>query len=301
MLSCVKIYAIVITYNPDICLLDKAYNSIVNQVDKMVYIDNQSINREDVIRWSVGKNIVLLCLDENEGIGTAQNIGIRLALEEGASHVVLFDQDSVIDIDFVNSLYRTEQKCLEKGLRVGVVAPVYCSYSGYNYPICTIRQQKLVKLQVETISEYVEVSHSIASGQLIRTSILGEVGLMNEGFFIEFVDYEFCFRIQKYGYKVIVTNKATMRHMMGDNQIRIGDRLVGIYSPFRRYFYFRNSILFWKLDYVPKFFSQRYLKLLFPKFLIACLYGPKRMQQFKYCIKGFRDGLKGVTGKITIK
>lgn len=297
-----KVYAVVISYNPNVELLDAEYKSIVYQVDTIIYVDNNSVNRDDVSEWCFGKkNAILICMDNNEGIGAAQNAGIKKALQDGASHVVIFDQDTVVNEGFVEALMSAENKAIEDGINVGITGPIYFAHDdGFPYPILTIENGRYKTVAPTDFEHYYTVSHLIASGELIRREVLEKCGLMREDYFIEYVDYEYCFRICKRGYKCIVTNKASMQHQMGDRQIMIRGRKVGIYSPFRRYFTCRNSLLIQRENVYPVVFKRRYLILSLGKFVISLLYGPKRFSQLRYCCKGYWDGILRRSGKCSI-
>lgn len=296
------VFAIIVFFNPDISLIESAYESIISQVDYIVYVDNNSKNRKNLISWFKSKERIHYLLNtDNKGIAYAQNVGISCAIEKGASHVVLFDQDSVIDQHFISTLLETEKECLNNDIKVGVVSPVYQSFDGIKYPIVTLQNGRVHRIKQDSIIDYKIISHSIASGQLIRTSIFKEVGLMKDNYFIDMVDFEFCFRILRFGYKCIVTNKAIMHHKLGDNQLKIGRRIVGIYTPFRRYFTVRNSILFMKEQHVPFIVGFYYFKLALGKILLGITYGPNRLKQFRYCMKGLYDGLRNNAGKCSIQ
>lgn len=295
-----KIFAIVITYNPDLQLLDAEYNSLVPQVDRIVYIDNFSKNREDIKQWILHKNAAeIIWLEDNEGIGAAQNAGIRSALKSNATHIIIFDQDSVVAEDFVENLYHAEQKALSDGVNVGLTGPVYFSPDRkYAYPILNINNNRMQRLPQDIVrDDYMQVSHIIASGELIRREVIEKAGLMKESWFIGYIDFEFCFRAAQHGFSTIVTKNATMYHQMGDRQVKILGRKIGIYSPFRRYFDCRNTILIQKDNILPKILCRYCLKLMWGKILISLILGPHRIQQFKYCLCGLIDGLKGKTGK----
>ena len=298
-----RIYAVVILYNPNLRLLKEEYESISNQVEKIVYVDNNSKNKESIEKWVKDKqNTHIIWLCDNEGIGTAQNEGIRYSLSNGASHIVIFDQDSVIADNFVDALYRSESSAISNGVQVGITGPIYTSHeSNFLYPILTIQENRFYTVNPDVFDDYFEVTHLIASGQLIRTDVIETIGLMREDYFIEYVDYEYCFRAAAKGFKCIVSKNAVMQHQMGDKQISVKGRKIGIYSPFRRYFTCRNAFLIQKEDIYPKVFRRRYLKLAIGKFIVACIYGPKRLQQLRYCLRGFIDGYKGIYGKCTIK
>ena len=297
-----KVYAVIITFNPEIFLLEKEYLSVVSQVGHIVYVDNCSRNKESIYNWSKDKrNASFIWLDENEGLGTAQNVGIKLALERDASHVIIFDQDTVVNMDFVKSLLETEKKAISDGVNVGMIGPVYKSHDDdFPYPVWSLENDKLIKIPQDDIDDYREVTHIIASGSLIRREVFVSVGLMREDLFLGYIDFEYCFRVAQHGFKIIVTNNACMRHQMGDRQIIIHGRKIGLYSPFRRYFDCRNTILIQNDKVFPKVIRRYYLKLIIGKFFVSILYGPQRWKQLIYCIRGFYDGICGKTGKCNL-
>lgn len=297
-----SIFAIVISFNPKLDLLTKEYESIVHQVDGIIYIDNNSLNKDAVALWSNNRDKVdLIQLDNNYGIGVAQNAGIKKALDNGATHIIIFDQDSVVNEDFVKTLFEAEENALNSGVNVGITGPIYKSFNdNYLYPIITLKGNNLIEIPYDSFKEYVQVSHVIASGSLIRRQVFEKVGLLNESLFIDFIDFEFCFRARKYGYDTIITKAACMHHMMGDKQILLFGRKIGIYSPFRRYFDARNAILIWRKNLLPTALCKHYIKILFGKILVSFMFGPDRLRQFKYISKGLYDGLRGIDGFCTV-
>lgn len=284
-------------------LLDREFTAISNQVEHIIYIDNNSANRKDVIEWIQDKasKAQLILMPDNEGIGAAQNAGIKRALQDGASHVVIFDQDSVVDEGFVNALLRAEKNAIREGLKVGLTGPVYQSFDDvFVYPIRTLKNNRMGVIPFDSFDDYVQVSHIIASGSLIRREVIEEIGLLNEFLFIGYIDYEYCFRALSKGFVSIVTKNACMHHMMGDRQIKILGRKIGIYSPFRRYFDCRNTILIQKQKILPAVVCGYYRRLLYGKVFVSLLFGPDRLKQAKFMYKGFSDGIKNITGKCTI-
>lgn len=303
MESDVLVYAVIITFNPELDLLNKEYNSIKNQVAGIFYVDNNSLNKNAIKEWSNGKhNIHFDWLESNEGIGYAQNVGIKHALEHKASHVIIFDQDSIVASNFVENLVLSEKQAIDSGLNVGITGPIYFSEDdGYAYPILDVSKGKVARIPQESFNTFLKTTHVIASGELIKAEVFRKIGLMREDLFIGYIDFEFCFRASKYSYDTIVTKSAVMKHKMGDNQIVLFGRKIGIYSPFRRYFDCRNTLLIQKDTIFPKCLRKYYLKLMFGKILISLIFGPKRLLQLKYCLRGLSDGLKGVGGHCSIK
>lgn len=294
--------AVIITFNPDLRMLNNEYFSIIKQVDGIIYVDNFSENKEEIQKWHIDKDkIKIIWLNENKGLGVAQNIGIKSAFELGATHIILFDQDSVIDDGFVSALYKAETRAIIEGHNVGLTGPIYQSHNdGYTYPILSIENNKFKEIPIESFEEYVHVSHIIASGALIKKEAYKTIGPLQEDYFIGYIDHEYAFRAAKNGFEVIVAKTACMKHQMGDSQIKIFGKKIGLYSPFRRYFDCRNTILIQKSQYFPKVYKRHYLKLVFAKVVISLVFGPKRLRQIQYCFKGFIDGIRNVSGICTV-
>lgn len=294
-----NITAVVVTYNPNLEMLDKEYNSIVGQVSRLIYVDNFSKDHYKLSEWASDKdNLQFIWLESNKGLGFAQNIGLKKAFEEGASHVILFDQDSVIDSGYVESLLKAEQLAIAQGHNVGLSGPIYQSHDeSYFYPIVSIVNGKFTNIALGSFKDYVVVSHIIASGSLIRKELFEKVGLLEDKYFISYIDHEYAFRASKYGFETIVAKKAYMKHQMGDSQVKVLGRKIGLYSPFRRYFDCRNTMLIQKNPYFPKVYKRHYLKYIIGKFIISLIYGPQRMNQIKFSFRGFYDGIIGKTGK----
>lgn len=297
-----KVVTIIVTYNPIISkLIEVLHAHICTDVTRIVIIDNASLNYSDIEQAvkSFGlTNIELVRLPENSGIAAAQNIGIRRAIEVGCSHVMLFDQDSLTSPETVNALLTDEAKLIAAGVRVGAIGPSFRDpRSGSLYPQIKIKGPMLKKLWLKSDTEPVEVSFIIASGSLIRIDVLKHVGTMNEEFFIDSVDVEWCLRAIAQGYRIFVSTKAIMSHTIGDHRERSLGREISIHSPLRRYYIARNSILLARLPWVPLGFKIREVFCVLtrvPVFLLAVNFN---WNYIKYITKGILHGLLGRSGQ----
>jgi rhamnosyltransferase len=102
------------------------------------------------------------------------------------------------------------------------------------------------------------MSSAITSGSLVRLSVFDEIGLYDEGFFIDGIDFDFCLRLRRAGYAIHRVPDALMRHQLGD-AVDIPQALQKYYarhSPVRRYYMARNLM----------YMAERYL-FVFPGFI----------------------------------
>lgn len=283
------IYAVIITYNPNKELLDLQFNSLEKQVDKIVYIDNASnenINPNN-------EKTILVQNYHNLGLGKAQNQGIKIALNNGADFILLFDQDSVPPCDFVLKLMQVYMEA-KKIFSVGLVAPAIKNdynkdFDIENYGIL-IRGIELKRVPLDRITN---VSYCIASGSLIPSDVFSNVGYIKEEMFIDGMDFEWCLRAKSKGFSIIQTNITFLSHRLGDGD---KDRILS-HSPLREYYIVRNSIWMSQLSYIPLGYKLR--KIIMPFLRLVQSFRKGQWGYVKQQIKGIKDGFKYKKGRGT--
>lgn len=278
---CDGVASIVVTFRPDLALLGEALRAhAATGIGRLVVVDNGSPEAATVERLvrEAGRAgpaaADFLPLHDNLGVAAAQNAGIAHAAAAGASHVALFDQDSRVPSDLIGRLLAAEAALTARGVRVGAVGPAFTDpRTGNAYPQARVAGLRLKKLWPQQQGEApFEVSFIIASGSLIRTAVLREVGGMDESFFIDAVDIEWCFRATARGWRIFVTPDARIVHTIGDRRVRSLGREISIHSPLRRYYMARNDLLLARRRWVPAGFRLRQalgVVLRAPAFLVA--------------------------------
>ncbi len=239
--------SITITYNPDLLLLERQINSLINQVDYIVIVDNSSTNvvklKEfiNIQQQEIRNKIIFICLDKNAGLGAAQNIGIEKAKTMESSHVLLLDQDSILPQNFIEQMKIAEAELDQSNEKYGAIGPVYFNEkTGEIYPITKYVGPFIQRLHPQT--DPVEATFLIASGSFIKLEVLDKVGGMNEELFIDYVDVEWCFRAKSLGFKMFANPNVKMMHTIGDSRVSVFGRMISVHSPLRRYYLYRNSI-----------------------------------------------------------
>lgn len=66
--------------------------------------------------------------------------------------------------------------------------------------------------------------------------------MFDEKLFIDGVDNEWCWRAATKGYRFYIAENARIRHMLGKESRKIGNKDISISSEFRIYYQFRNYI-----------------------------------------------------------
>lgn len=290
-----NICAIVVTYNPDIKILNDLIISTLSMVGHLVVVDNSL--GSDVLIWyqeqKDRKKITLLPMKTNIGLAAGLNQGIVWARQQGYSYVLLLDQDTVPDSGMVKHLLEAIKFIESQGVRVAAVGPCHFDpRTGYR---SSFKSKQLEFINPSAGNKrYSQINYLQSSGSLISTQVFDMVGLMNETLFIHHVDYEWCFRAKNKGFVCFGISDVFMTHRVGEKVIRLWLgywRDIHIHSPFRQYFLIRNSILLYKLDYIDINWKILDALRLFIYFLFYSLLITPRYANFKMAIKGFIDGI----------
>lgn len=294
------ISAVIVLFNSDTSIVQSQYESLVEEVDEVIYIDNGSKNfneiREILNRCATKRLPQFFIVNsKNMGLGFAQNQGIRQSIEHLADYVLLLDHDSVLQKEFIKNLC----KHLATLKSVGAVGPIYFNEeTGETYPI-TRYVGPFIK-RIIPLDSPVKASMLISSGSLIPTAIFKEIGFMNEELFVDYIDVEWSFRAREKGYSLFAIPSAKMNHKIGDKRINFLGRMISQHSPLRRYYLTRNSIFMLKCPYISIGYKIRELTLNFARIFCFALLSDNKKEYLKYSIKGLRDGLKGKFGEASI-
>jgi rhamnosyltransferase len=296
-----EIHAVVVTYNPDIASLSEVVMALLEQVDRIIIVDNDSENVleiEDIIRSIQAE---LIKLSENRGIAAAQNIGIRYADSRQAKYILLMDQDTVLPEGAVAALHKECIALESRGLTVGAVGCAYRdTHDGKLNAIWKANGLSLEKQRVNFEgSNIIEVDFVIASGSLIPISTLKQVGLMEEGLFIDLVDIEWGLRAKFHGYQSYQSSTNIMTHTLGTGRQKILWKSVTLHSPTRNYYSIRNSILLARRHYIGWAWRLYFIRRIFLYFVVFGIFPNQKWPRVRVMVRGFFDGIFSREGPIS--
>jgi len=301
--DCFKIViSVIVTFNPHRAHLTALLSSLGTQSFKVVIVDNtESIEDSitpNVVESGVGiDKFHIIRLGENLGIAKALNVGIQWAIDQGASLVLLSDQDSLPEHDMVENLIRAYSELSASGLRVGAVGP---TFTDLNRALTLPFQVQLpghlfYGHRTPSADEpHVEALGLITSGTLIPISTIRDVGLMREEYFIDKVDTEWCHRARAKGYRLFGTGWACMHQRLGEGGLRVwyfGWRDESVYSPLRIYYQLRNYVAICRLDYVDWRWKLRIGWYTLGVFYSQSFFGKTRGKAFKMGFLGLWHGI----------
>jgi rhamnosyltransferase len=291
-----KVFGIIVTYKPNIEILERCINSLVNQVNKLIIVDNTPDKCELLERFRKISNVEIIYLTDNYGIAYAQNVGIKRALKEGADYILLSDQDTIYPLDYVEKML----ECFKED-KVAASGPLFYSINERKiHPF--IKKGFLGFKKIYPKNRKHEVFQIISSGMIIRTEFLPNIGLMCEQLFMDWIDLEWCWRAIKKGYKIIGNADVIINHRLGNTSKSILYRSVTLRNPLRHYYITRNAFYLAlrsnSLDFLHK------LTLFFKSFRYIIgftLLSKPHFLNFIYTLKGFYHGITGKLGKLDEK
>ncbi len=276
-----KIYAGIISYNPDMDKLKRNISSVLPQVDGLVIVDNGSDNLQDIkaLISQAGDNISLIDNQGNKGVAYGLNQIMSHAEKAGAAWVLTLDDDSECYPDLI-SMYRE----LIDGNRVDKLASITCLRKDRKY-------QEVVTVPQEG---YSLVDTCITSGNLVLVDAWKKVKGFNNKLFIDMVDDDFCYRLRRAGYNIARINQCGYLHELGNDLIKVKvfgrEKTVFAYSPMRKYYTARN-VRYMIRTYKLGIFNE-YSSYLFKRVVGTLLYEKNKIKGLRAYLKGYKAGKK---------
>jgi len=282
-----SVAAVIVVYNA-YQSLTMLLQSLSGQVDTIIIIDNSDEGYkvpEAVINMSTVKYQRLAF---NKGLGVGINQGIALSKEIGAEWVLLLDQDSVVSDGMVASMLIGYQKNSDLTAIAMICPDVFLTDKGvHQYPLSF---NSVMTRKITSTSD--EVDFAITSGGLIKLSLLEAVGLMDEAFFIDYIDFDFCLRLRSCHYKILFVKEARLLHKLGDQKVSKIGLLYTFHTPQRLYFQTRN-----RLSVIKRYglafpsFTLMQLSLFVLKFVKILVVEDQKVTRLRCYFAGVRDFL----------
>lgn len=272
------IAACIVTYNPELARFSECLSAVAEQVEHVFVVDNGSNETSGVeALCREYDNAIFVPLGENKGIAAALNMGCTAADEKSCTAVLTLDQDSICEDGLVEKLAAHLAK------DVGIAAP-WISYAG-NEEYYDLPQD----------GPY-EVEWTITSASLTSIDAWRKIGGFDEALFIDSVDRDFCIRLRRAGYRVVIDPATSLSHELGDMRcVRILGKVIHItnHSSFRKYYIARNKILLAKKGEIS---SAECVREISQEFFKALLLEDNKASKISRLMRGIVDGLQSRMG-----
>lgn len=264
-------------YYPDTDVVENL-RSYVDNLDELILLDNtpepDCAFREQVEKWG---HIRYIARKENRGIADALNEAFNIA-DGRYQWMLTMDQDS----SFPKENFREY---------LAQLPIVYKKYPNV-FALGATAENDPIR------PRYEEVSECITSGTLNLVPFAKKIGGLRSDFFIDEVDFEYCYRGRTAGGVVVRYGIPVMKHHVGASfTVRILGRSFICWNEkyFRCYYMARNRCYIMR-DYPSE--RIRYLNGFIRWVIKILLAESDRWRKLRYIIKGIRAFWHGETGRL---
>lgn len=244
-------------------------------VDLLVVVDDSGAPDPRVLsRLGASKLIVN---GTNRGLAYSLNVGIKRAMELGATHVMTLDQDTDYDAALAARLLDAFEASTGEFVAASsaqIVAGARLTHQHtWSGGICSF--------------------NVLQSGLIFNVEIFLRIGFFAECLFIDGIEPEFVMRMHAQGYHLSVVPGTVLRHDIGFPRVlRIGSRTLTLsgHSPVRRYYMVRNHLA-WTREYralEPEYCA--YMRRWVAGVVIKSIFlEPGRLRNTWACLRGYID------------
>ena len=215
-----------------------------NRGMEVIVVDNGSTDGSAETLRNAFPGLEVLVNEENLGYVKGVNAGIRRALEIGATHVLLMNNDAVASPGMAEVL----MKAFDDLPRAGVVGPKIFYYGtermwfngGHFNHTLGLSTHPLMDLMDDGGDQSRQVDFITGCAMMVRSEVFLDIGLFDEDFEIYAEDLDLCLRARERGYEIWLVPQAMAEHKVSLSTGVVGSNLM---TPYRSYYYGRNMLM----------------------------------------------------------
>lgn len=172
---------------------------------KLIIYDNGGIDQNVLTKLPFSSEYVRS--PKNKGLAVAYNYALHQGLRDGSNWLLLLDQDSWLQIDFIKNLNIKINEVYDNPEVKAIVPKMYydnhffspskVKYGGIHRPI-DMKHQGIYHNEI----------FAIGSGSLLKIDFFGSIGGFEEFFWLDCLDRWIYYKIHTLGGKVLVTNSV---------------------------------------------------------------------------------------------
>lgn len=299
--ECPSVCGIVVTFQPG-PEFTRRFRAVAAECRHVIVVDNGTL---PAASWEGTSAVELLRQSHNIGLAAALNVGLARARELGFRWAVTFDQDSTPEPGMVAELWATRQRQPAPD-RVAVVGPRLREerlvHEDHRWVVPHPRCRWLFHRAPCREADLPGVAFVITSGALMDLEVVRQIGPMDAGLFIDYIDHDYCLRARRSGFDIVVSAEARLVHNLGaKREFMVGSKPVRptFHSPLRLRYMFRNRCRM-LARHAAAFPHWALYDCVFTPYnlLRVVLFEDRRLAKLGAAIRGTWDGLLGRSGPI---
>lgn len=209
-----KVFIVILNYN-NLDVMNNCLES-VSAIDypnfEIILVDNHSTDGSFEKAKEAFPQVTYFQNSDNLGFSAGNNVGIRHALKNKAEFVLLLNNDTVVEKDFLAKLVESAQK----NPQAGILCPLIY---GPDMKKVWFSRGKIDWMRMKTIHETKifpkkAYSSEFISGctMLIPAKVFEKTGLLDEAYFLYWEDADFCVKVRKAGFQTLVIPASVIYH-----------------------------------------------------------------------------------------
>lgn len=262
---------------------------------RIVVIDNASEDDSVQILQEID-NITVISNEENLGFAGGNNVGISHAINEGFEYVMLLNNDTLVEPDFIEPLVQK----MKETASVGAIQPkmyfvhdrkliwnaggYFNSFWGYT---STIRSKEYkASYDVAKTTDWIT-----GCCMMVPVKLVQEVGMLDARYFIYFEDVDWSFRISEAGKSLCYEPKSVIYHVAGASGKTKTRGKEGYLTPRVHYLTVRNHMFLLRSHTPAYLWPSRFVYQVFKMAGYTVYFVVRgRWTKLKAVWKGFIDG-----------
>ena len=211
-----KTYVVIPHYRGEKYLADCLQSVLDNRCppENIVVIDNNSPGDQVELLCKQFGKINLFRNKINLGFGKACNIGTDYALRNGASNVLILNQDTIVSEGAVESLVRV----LESSRNMAIAAPLLYKFDQKSFEAFFItwyisQCPEILSDALEgNLKDFYPIQNVSGACMAVKAEAINTIGLFDPLYFMYSEDDDFCRRVNKCGYQTALVPSAKVFH-----------------------------------------------------------------------------------------
>lgn len=211
---------------------------------EIIVVDNGSKIDESKKLTSLYPKVKLIVSDSNLGFAGGNNLGIKVAKGD---YLFLVNNDTTLPTHTISNLKEVLKSRKEVAIACPLIyyydEPTVIQYAGFTTINPLTGRNKAINYKDKLVksNKIVDTAYAHGAAMMIKKSIVEELGVMSENYFLYYEELDWVHRIKQSGYKVVVDHRS---HILHKESISTGKA-----SPLKTYFQTRNRILFMRRNF----------------------------------------------------
>lgn len=244
-----QVAIILVNYNGALDTLEciESINRMSYKDFHIIVVDNSST--DDSLKILTQKKeefaFELIDLPENLGFSAGNNSGIQKAIEIGVQYILLLNNDTIVDPDFLSNLMREAECNVDTSVVTGTIYyasnrnKLWYAAGEFNPHLAKVTQIDRKCKNGKLPEKSIDVTFASGCCLCVPVSIIKRIGLLDESYFMYEEDVDYCHRLIQNNFKIRYVPDAILYHKVSSSTTKTKK-----ISAITQYYMVRNKFVF---------------------------------------------------------